>query len=112
MATAPAERRPALVGALTLVSTGPDLAAFRPQPLLLRMLLSPPAGPLLRRIRSDAMIRKEGRAGMLPGVGHLPMLEEPESNADLLLTADQTDAVRWSDVDVAVPRPRLRLPGV
>jgi pimeloyl-ACP methyl ester carboxylesterase len=160
VATALAERRPDLVGALTLVSTGPDLTAFRPQPLILRALLSPPLGPLLWRMRSDAVIRRGiastcarpvhipddmiaelrgitfpvlsavlrestsylaergvperlaalgiqalvvfgaadprwepasayayGKVEMLPAVGHLPMLEDPDSTADLLLTA-------------------------
>jgi len=58
VATALAERRPDLVGALALVSTGPSLGAFLPQPALLRILLGPPVGPILWSRRSDAMIRK------------------------------------------------------
>ncbi|GIE75174.1 hypothetical protein Aph02nite_11240 [Actinoplanes philippinensis] len=57
VATALAERRPDLTGALALISTGPDLDAFRPQPLLLRILLGPVLGPMLWRVRTDAMIR-------------------------------------------------------
>ncbi|MFB7653254.1 MULTISPECIES: alpha/beta fold hydrolase [unclassified Streptomyces] len=58
VATALAERRPDLVGAVALVSTGPDMDAFRTQPLVLRLLLGPPFGPLLWSRRTDAMIRK------------------------------------------------------
>jgi len=58
VATALAERRPDLVSSLELVSTGPSPGALLPQPLILRALLSPPLGPLLWRMRSDAMIRK------------------------------------------------------
>lgn len=57
-ATALAERRPDLVASLALISTGPSLDAFLPQPLVLRLLLAPPFGPLLWSRRSDAMIRK------------------------------------------------------
>ncbi|MFG2545107.1 alpha/beta fold hydrolase [Streptomyces sp. NPDC048594] len=58
VATALAERRPDLVGAVALVSTGPDMDAFRTQPLVLRLLLGPPFGRLLWARRTDAMIRK------------------------------------------------------
>ncbi|MCO1659334.1 alpha/beta fold hydrolase [Pseudonocardia humida] len=58
VATALAEQRPDMVGSLALISCGPGLAAFRPQPLILRALLAPPLGPLLWAVRSDAMIRK------------------------------------------------------
>ncbi|WP_331772617.1 alpha/beta fold hydrolase (plasmid) [Embleya sp. NBC_00888] len=57
-ATALAEQRPDLVGSLALISTGPSLDALLPQPLVLRVLLGPPFGPLLWSRRSDAMIRK------------------------------------------------------
>ncbi|MEU8379655.1 alpha/beta hydrolase [Streptosporangium sp. NPDC048865] len=57
VATALAEQRPDLVRSLALISTGPDLDAFLPQPLLLRVLTAPPLGPLLWPRRSDAMIR-------------------------------------------------------
>ncbi|CAL9666283.1 alpha/beta hydrolase [Streptomyces sp. R1] len=58
VATALAELRPDLVGAVALVSTGPGLDAFLPQPLILRLLLAPPFGPLLWPRRTDAMLRK------------------------------------------------------
>lgn len=58
VATALAERRPGLVGPLALVSTGPALDALLPQPLILRVLLGPPFGPLLWSRRSDAMLRR------------------------------------------------------
>jgi pimeloyl-ACP methyl ester carboxylesterase len=56
--TALAEQRPDLVGSLALISTGPSLDALLPQPLVLRVLLGPPFGPLVWWIRSDAWIRK------------------------------------------------------
>jgi pimeloyl-ACP methyl ester carboxylesterase len=56
--TALAEQRPDLVGSLALISTGPSLDAFLPQPVILRVLLAPPFGPLIWSIRSDAWIRK------------------------------------------------------
>ncbi|MER8034073.1 alpha/beta fold hydrolase [Streptomyces hydrogenans] len=74
VATALAERRPDLVGALALVGTGPRLDALLPQPAVLRALLAPPFGPLLWRRRSDAMIRKAigatfaGPADIPPGL--------------------------------------------
>jgi pimeloyl-ACP methyl ester carboxylesterase len=58
VATALAEQRADLVGALALISTGPSLDALLPQPFILRALLAPPLGPLLWPRRSDAMIRK------------------------------------------------------
>lgn len=57
-ATALAEQRPDLVGSLALISSGPSLDAFLPQPVLLRVLMAPPFGPLLWSRRSDATIRK------------------------------------------------------
>jgi pimeloyl-ACP methyl ester carboxylesterase len=57
-ATALAEQRPDLVRSLALVSTGPSPGALLPQPVLLRVLLAPPAGPLFWSRRSDAMIRR------------------------------------------------------
>lgn len=56
--TALAEQRPDLVGSLALVSSGPSPDALLPQPVLLRVLLAPPFGPLLWSRRSDATIRK------------------------------------------------------
>lgn len=58
IATALAEQRPDLVGSLALISTGPSPDALLPQPVLLRMLIAPPLGPLLWSIRSDAMLRR------------------------------------------------------
>jgi len=171
VATALAEKRPELVGSLTLISTGPSLDALLPQPFILRALLAPPLGPLLWPRRSDAMIRKgisattarpvdipgdavadlknityrafrnvlrcnaayvaersvperladldvpvlvifgaadpryepssahqydavpNARVEMLPGVGHMPIIEAPETTSELLLgfTATATD---------------------
>ncbi|MEU2072671.1 alpha/beta hydrolase [Streptomyces sp. NPDC013489] len=62
VATALAEQRPDLVRSIALISTGPSLDALLPQPLVLRVLLCPPLGPLLWARRSDAMIRKGLRA--------------------------------------------------
>ncbi|MEV6491273.1 alpha/beta hydrolase [Actinoplanes sp. NPDC051633] len=58
VATALAEQRPDLVGSLMLISTGPGLDALLPQPLLLRVLMAPPFGPILWSTRSDAMMRR------------------------------------------------------
>jgi pimeloyl-ACP methyl ester carboxylesterase len=58
VATALAERRPDLLGALALISSGPSPDALLPQPVVLRALLAPPLGPLLWPRRSDAMIRR------------------------------------------------------
>jgi pimeloyl-ACP methyl ester carboxylesterase len=58
VATALAEQRPDLVRSLALLSSGPSLDAFLPQPLILRALLAPPLGPLLWAVRSDGMTRK------------------------------------------------------
>lgn len=58
VAAALAEQRPDLVRSIALISTGPSLDALLPQPLVLRVLLGPPFGPLLWSRRSDAMIRK------------------------------------------------------
>jgi pimeloyl-ACP methyl ester carboxylesterase len=163
IATALAEQRPDLVRSIALISTGPSHDALLPQPVLLRILLAPPLGPLLWLRRSDAMIRSgiratatrpvdvpdelvaevrgityrtfrtvlrcygayiaersvperltalevpvlvifgaadrrwepssahqygkvpNARVELLPGVGHIPMLEEPESTSKLLL---------------------------
>ncbi|MEO3809627.1 alpha/beta hydrolase [Sphaerisporangium sp. B11E5] len=163
VATALAEQRPDLVRSLTLISTGPSPRALFPEPVLLRVLLAPPLGPLLWPRRSDAMLRKgisatcvrpvdipddviaglrrityrtlrsvlrhngayiadrsvperlaglrvpllvifgaadprwkpssahdyeavpDARVELLPGVGHVPMMEAPETTSDLLL---------------------------
>ena len=62
IATALAEQRPGLVRALMLISSGPSPGALLRQPLLLRLLLAPPVGPLLWLRRSDNMIRAGVRA--------------------------------------------------
>ncbi|MFD0898841.1 alpha/beta fold hydrolase [Actinomadura sediminis] len=163
VATALAEQRPDLVRSIALISTGPRPDALLAQPLVLRVLLGPPVGPLLWSRRSDAMIRRGieatavrpvdvpddmvaelrsttystfraalrkntayiaerslpgrlaalgvpvlvifgaadprwepssarrydevpgARVEMLPGVGHMPMLEAPETTGELLL---------------------------
>jgi pimeloyl-ACP methyl ester carboxylesterase len=58
MATALAEQRPDLVRSLTLINSGPAPDAFLRQPVVLRMLLAPPLGPILWPRRSDAMMRR------------------------------------------------------
>jgi pimeloyl-ACP methyl ester carboxylesterase len=58
VATALAEQRPDLVRSLVMISTGPRLEALLRQPLILRVLLAPPFGPLLWPRRSDSMIRR------------------------------------------------------
>ncbi|MFE2973452.1 alpha/beta fold hydrolase [Streptomyces sp. NPDC059258] len=58
IATALAEHRPDLVESLALISSGPGPDALLPQPALLRALIAPPLGPLLWRVRSDAMLRR------------------------------------------------------
>ncbi|WP_250006173.1 alpha/beta fold hydrolase [Actinoplanes sp. M2I2] len=60
--TALAERRPELVRSLTLISSGTSVDALLPQPLVIRLLLSPPLGPLLWSIRSDGLIRRAAAA--------------------------------------------------
>ncbi|MFI0877752.1 alpha/beta fold hydrolase [Streptomyces parvus] len=58
IATALAEQRPDLVEALALISSGPSPDALLPQPAVLRALIAPPLGPLMWRVRSDAMLRR------------------------------------------------------
>ena len=60
--TALAEQRPDLVGSLALIGTGPSIDALLPQPIILKILLGPPLGPLIWSIRSDAWIRKGASA--------------------------------------------------
>ncbi|QDP97210.1 alpha/beta hydrolase [Microlunatus elymi] len=57
VATALAEQRPDLVGSLTLINSGPSMAAELPPPLALRVLLGPPLGGLIWSFRSDSWIR-------------------------------------------------------
>ncbi|MGC4895418.1 alpha/beta fold hydrolase [Micromonospora sp. DT31] len=56
--TALAEQRPDLVASLALISTGPSVDVLLPQPVVLRILLSPPLGPLIWSARPDGWIRK------------------------------------------------------
>ncbi|MCT9089652.1 alpha/beta hydrolase [Streptomyces sp. ASQP_92] len=58
IATALAEQRPGLVSSLVLISSGPSPHALLAQPVFLRVLMGPALGPLLWRIRSDAMLRR------------------------------------------------------
>ncbi|WP_432875609.1 alpha/beta fold hydrolase [Kribbella sp. CA-245084] len=58
VATSLAEQRPDLVTAMTLISTGPRMAALLPQPALIRALSGPPLGRLTWALRSDKLIRK------------------------------------------------------
>ncbi|MFK0147333.1 alpha/beta fold hydrolase [Streptomyces griseus] len=58
IATALAEQRPDLAPSLALISSGPSPDALLPQPAPLRALIAPPLGPLLWRVRSDAMLRR------------------------------------------------------
>lgn len=58
VATALAEQRPDLVRSVALISSGPRPDALLAQPLILRVLLGRPLGPLVWSRRSDAMIRK------------------------------------------------------
>jgi pimeloyl-ACP methyl ester carboxylesterase len=58
MATALAEQRPDLVKSIALINSGPSPDALFRQPLLYRVLVGSPLGPLLWSMRSDAMIRR------------------------------------------------------
>ncbi|HEY3506164.1 MAG TPA: alpha/beta hydrolase [Actinocatenispora sp.] len=69
--TALAEQRPDLVGSLVLISTGPRPDALLRQPLLLRLLLAQPFGPVLWWRRTDAIIRR-GIAATAAGPVDLP----------------------------------------
>ncbi|MBP2328030.1 pimeloyl-ACP methyl ester carboxylesterase [Kibdelosporangium banguiense] len=62
VATALAEQRPDLVRSVALISCGPHPDALLSQPLILRILLGPPFGPLIWPRRSDAIVRKGIRA--------------------------------------------------
>lgn len=58
VATALAERRPELVGALALISTGPSMAALLPEPALVKLLTGAALGALVWPLRTDALLRK------------------------------------------------------
>ncbi|MEU4155103.1 alpha/beta fold hydrolase [Actinoplanes sp. NPDC026670] len=101
VATSLAEQRPDLVGPMALISTGPDLSAFRPQPLILRVLLGPAFGPLLWRIRTDTLIRRAILATCAqPAPAHAVSTPAP---ARSITTADATPPA--STPAVAPPAP-------
>ncbi|GGN35221.1 hypothetical protein FHR83_006135 [Actinoplanes campanulatus] len=57
------------------------------------------------------------RVELLPGVGHVPMLEAPNETTKLLLSFTAAwsllvAAFDWTGVDIAVPRAPIPLPGV
>ncbi|MBW6435706.1 alpha/beta fold hydrolase [Actinoplanes hulinensis] len=58
IATALATRRPGLISSLTLISCGPTMDAALPEPPILRLLLAPPAGPILWKLRTSTLIRR------------------------------------------------------
>lgn len=58
VATALAERRPELIGELALISTGPSMAALRPEPALVKLLTGGALGALVWPLRTDALLRK------------------------------------------------------
>jgi pimeloyl-ACP methyl ester carboxylesterase len=68
LATSLAEQRPDAVAALALIDMGPDLHAKLPESMLFRLLLTPFAGGLLWRLRSENSIRKAARNGMARSV--------------------------------------------
>lgn len=58
VATALAERRPDLVGPLALISTGPTMAALRPEPALVKLLTGSVLGAVIWPLRTDALLRR------------------------------------------------------
>lgn len=58
VATALAERHPAVVGKMALLSTGPSMDALLPEPALVRLLTGAALGALVWPLRTDAMLRK------------------------------------------------------
>ncbi|GGN87524.1 alpha/beta hydrolase [Actinoplanes lobatus] len=58
IATALATRRPGLISSLTLISCGPTMDAALPEPPILRLLLTPPAGPVVWKLRTSTLIRR------------------------------------------------------
>ncbi|MFE5308487.1 alpha/beta fold hydrolase [Isoptericola sp. NPDC056605] len=58
VATALAERRADLVGALVLLSTGPAPDAMLPEAAVVRVLMGRPFGPLLWPLRTTGMLRR------------------------------------------------------
>jgi pimeloyl-ACP methyl ester carboxylesterase len=58
VATALAEQRRDVVAAMVLIATGPSSGAYIPQNALYRLMFVPLIGPLLWRLRTEAVIRK------------------------------------------------------
>ena len=91
VATALAEQRPGAVAALALINTGPSADAYLDQGLLSGLLLARFPGRLLWRLRTEAVIRRALSSAftrpveLLAGVGHTPMLEDPQTTGALLL---------------------------
>ena len=98
LGTALAEQRPDLVGSLALISTGPSLDALLPQPLILRLLLGPPFGPLIWSIRSDAWIRK-GAAATAARPVHVP--DEMVAEVRNLKYRTMRTVLRWNTAYLA-----------
>ena len=96
MATALAEQRPGVVAALALIDTGPSPDAYLDQGVLSRLRLAGLGLPVLvifgtadKRWRSSSAAAYRdvpgARIELLPGVGHTPMLEDPQTTGTLLL---------------------------
>ena len=72
VATALAEQRPDAVAALGLIDMGPSPDAKIPEHLLARLLLTPLAGQLLWRLKTEATIRKAMRTAFTRPVDITP----------------------------------------
>ncbi len=115
IATALTEQRPNLVGALALISSGPSPDALLPQPVLLRVLMAPPFGPLLWLVRSDAMIRKgisvvcnlpvdipDDLVGEVRGIGYRTFRTVLRQNAAYIAERNLPERLTALDVPVLV----------
>jgi pimeloyl-ACP methyl ester carboxylesterase len=95
VATALAEQRPGAVAGLALIDFGPSLEAKIPERPLFRLVLTQFPGRLVifgtddQRWRSSLASSYQAvpgaRVELLPGVGHSPMLEDPQTTGKLLL---------------------------